>query len=116
MIEKQLKAEFQKDTIGVVEEIKAEKQFVHLGIGRRPFRNARLFEMDVTTFVVTEIQIESKKEVSLTEELKIKNAKFQCFINNSAAHLWAMNKENAHKKFMRGMNLIQKIKFETANR
>jgi hypothetical protein len=94
-----------------------EKKFNHLGSGRKPFKNAKLFEMDIITFVVTEIELECKKELVL-EKLngKIDNKeKFKAFINPSNVHIWALNKQSCLKKLKKDMNLLQKLKLIEAN-
>ncbi len=104
-----------KDIIVIEETKKQEKSFTHLGVGHRPFSNGRLYEMDVTSFKVTEISLEDKKELILSETQDQQKALFRAYINNSNVHVWALNKKNAFKKFKQNMNVYQKINFDKIN-
>jgi len=104
-----------QDAIAIQETKKQEKSFTHLGVGHRPFRNAQLYEMDVTTFKVIEILLEDKKELILSETQDQQKSLFRAYINHSNVHVWALNKKNAFKKFKQNMNVYQKIVFNKIN-
>jgi hypothetical protein len=104
-----------QNIIEIQETKKQEKSFTHLGVGHRPFRNAKLYEMDVTTFKVIEILLEDKKELVLTETKDQQKSLFRAYINNSNVHVWALNKKNAFKKFKKNMNIHQKTNFDKEN-
>ena len=90
------------------QELIEEKRHEHkyLGTNRRPFRNARLWALDYEKGEVYEVSINSKE--AYDPYARKEKGTHKVTINQKHVHVWALNKKNAIKKFM-------KMKFRVKN-
>ena len=91
----------------IVAKKKLESKF--LGTGRKPFKNARLWALDVEKKEIYEVNVQSKtahKISGLGSSATIERATHKAHVNKDHPLVWAVNYKNAIKKFM-------KLKFKT---
>ena len=90
------------DGTELVAKKKLESKF--LGAGRKPFKNARLWALDIDNANIYEVNLVSKKshKVSgLGSKATIESAKHTVHVNPDHQLVWASNRKNAVKKFMK---------------
>jgi len=87
----------------IVAKKKLESKF--LGAGRRPFKNAILYALDKDTYEIYEVKIEAKKVIKVKsldkQEANKEAATSKAFLNPEHPTVWAMNKQNALRKFLK---------------
>lgn len=85
----------------IVSKVKLDK---HLGVGRKPFKNAILFGLDISTYKIYEVKMDSES-VAKIKNLKDKEGKViihhKVYIHPDHPLVWASNKKTAMKKFLK---------------
>lgn len=83
---------------------KKQLEIKFLGAGRRPFKGAKLWGLDKKGLEVYEINIQSKQSMKVAGLGAKKNEEagtHRVQVDPSHPLVWAMNKKNALKKFMK---------------
>lgn len=92
-----------KDLHDGTEIIAKKKLDKFLGIGRKPFKNATLFGIDMETYEIYEVKMNTEKVVKIEtvngQQKDVVHSKV--YINDKHRFEWALNKQNALKKFLK---------------
>ena len=94
MKEFDLKDEIPLDKQEIIAKKNAEVSLI--GTNKSPYKGARLWELDRKTLQVKEIEITFKAEVDIKGRSVVRGV---TTVNRNNLHVWAINKENAYKKF-----------------
>ncbi len=76
---------------------KIDRKF--LGAGRKPYKNAKLWGLDMESKEIYEIEIQTKKVIKFNDG--IEEGTHKVYINPDHPSVWALNKRVALKKFLK---------------